>query len=153
MSLMHWINFNILGDERGQLFSLECAKNIPFEIKRVYYLTGTRKGVSRGFHAHRALDQIALCVSGKCRMVLDDGKRREETWLESPSRALWVSKMIWREMHDFSDDCVMLVLASDHYDESDYIRDYGQFRDISKLMSQPDFLIPTRPNPYGHIVR
>jgi len=127
MSLIKWIDFSILGDERGQLFALEGTKNIPFSIKRVYYLSGTKQGVSRGFHAHRMLEQIAVCVSGRCRMVMDDGHRREEVWLDSPSRAVRIPRMVWREMHDFSEDCVMLVMASDHYDEADYIRDYNDF--------------------------
>ncbi len=127
MSLIKLIDFSLLGDERGHLTVLEAHKNIPFEIKRVYYLTGTKPGVSRGFHAHKELEQIAVCVSGKCRMLLDDGKHREETWLDSPTKAMCIEKMIWHEMHDFSDDCVLLVLASEHYDEADYIRDYQRF--------------------------
>ncbi|VVQ26001.1 sugar 3,4-ketoisomerase [Pseudomonas fluorescens] len=127
MSLINLIDFKSLGDDRGQLVALEGNKNIPFEIKRVYYLTGTKPGTPRGFHAHKQLEQIAVCVSGKCRMILDDGFRKEEVWLDSPTKAISISKMIWREMHDFSEDCVLLVLASEHYDESDYIRSYLDF--------------------------
>jgi len=117
-----------MGDERGQLVALEGNRNIPFEIKRVYYLTGTQPGVPRGFHAHRELEQIAVCVSGQCRMVVDNGRQRDEVLLNTPSRAIRIGRMIWREMHDFSTDCVLLVLASEHYDEQDYIRDYSEFR-------------------------
>jgi len=124
---MSLIDFKVLGDERGQLVALEGNKNIPFEIKRVYYLTGTKPGVPRGFHAHKELEQIAVCVSGNCRMIMDDGHRKEEAWLDSPSKAIRIGKMIWHEMHDFSLDCVLLVLASEHYDESDYIRNYSDF--------------------------
>jgi dTDP-4-dehydrorhamnose 3,5-epimerase-like enzyme len=127
MNLIKLIHLTSLGDERGQLVSLEGNKNIPIEIKRVYYLTGTKAGVSRGFHAHKELEQIAVCVSGRCRMVIDNGVCKEEVWLDSPSKAILIEKMIWREMHDFSDDCVLLVLASEYYDESDYIRDYVEF--------------------------
>ncbi|MBF7730512.1 sugar 3,4-ketoisomerase [Pseudomonas sp. N040] len=127
MSLIKLIDFKLLGDERGHLTVLEANKNIPFEIRRVYYLTGTLPGVSRGFHAHKELEQIAVCVSGKCRMLLDDGKQKEETWLDSPTKAMRIQKMVWHEMHDFSDDCVLLVLANEHYDEADYIRDYQRF--------------------------
>lgn len=127
MSLVKLIDFKLLGDERGHLTVLEANKNIPFEIKRVYYLTDTQPGVSRGFHAHKELEQIAVCVAGKCRMLLDDGKHKEETWLDSPTKAMRIEKMIWHEMHDFSDDCVLLVLANDYYDEADYIRSYTNF--------------------------
>jgi dTDP-4-dehydrorhamnose 3,5-epimerase-like enzyme len=127
VSLIKLIDFKMLGDERGQLTVLEGNKNIPFEIKRVYYLTGTQPGVARGFHAHKALEQIAVCVSGKCRMLLDDGVRKEETWLDSPTKAIRLERMVWHEMHEFTEDCVLLVLASDYYDEADYIRSYPDF--------------------------
>ena len=127
MSLVQWINFPSLGDERGSLVALEGAKTVPFEIKRVYYIFATQPGVARGFHAHRNLRQIAVCVTGKCRMVLDDGEKREEAWLDSPNKGLVINEMVWHEMHDFSSDCVLLVLASEHYDESDYIRLYSNF--------------------------
>lgn len=128
MSLVKLIDFKLLGDDRGHLTVLEESKNIPFQIKRVYYLTGTKQGVARGFHAHKELEQVAVCVSGRCRMILDDGQRKEEVWLDSPSKAICIEKMVWHEMHDFSPDCVLLVLASEHYDESDYIRDYSTFK-------------------------
>lgn len=127
MSLINLINFNVLGDERGQLVVLEAMKNIPFEIKRVYYLTGTKPEVPRGFHAHKELEQIAVCVSGKCLMIMDDGVNKEEVWLDAPNKAIFIGKMVWHEMHHFSPDCVLLVIASDHYDESDYIRVYSDF--------------------------
>lgn len=127
MSLLQFVNFPPLGDERGSLVALEANKTVPFGIKRVYYIFGTQKGVARGFHAHINLKQVAVCVTGKCRMILDDGKQRAETWLESPTKGLLINDLIWREMHDFSEDCVLLVLASEHYDESDYIRDYETF--------------------------
>ena len=127
MSLLHWIDFPPLGDARGSLVALEAEKTVPFAIKRVYYIFGTQAGVARGFYAHRALEQVAVCVTGRCRMVLDDGEKREEAWLESPTRGLLIGNMVWREMHEFSPDCVLLVLASEHYDEADYIRDYETF--------------------------
>lgn len=127
MSLIKLIDFKLLGDDRGHLTVLEANKNIPFDIKRVYYLTDTQAGVPRGFHAHKELEQVAVCVSGKCRMILDDGRHKEETWLDSVSKAIRIEKMVWHEMHDFSPDCVLLVLASEHYDESDYIREYDVF--------------------------
>lgn len=127
MSLVQWIDLPLLGDERGSLVAIEASKTIPFAIKRVYYIYGTQQNVARGFHAHKQLQQVAICVSGQCKMILDDGSRREEVWLSTPNKGLLISDMVWREMHDFSSDCVLLVLASEHYDESDYIRDYQDF--------------------------
>lgn len=127
MSLIQWIHFPPLGDERGSLVALETGKTVPFDIKRVYYIFATQKDVARGFHAHKDLKQIVVCVTGKCRMILDDSKVRQEIWLDSPTKGLLISDLVWREMHDFSEDCVLLVLASEHYDESDYIRDYKDF--------------------------
>ena len=132
MRLINWITFPPLGDERGSLVALEAKKTVPFEIKRVYYIFGTQQGVIRGLHAHRNLRQIAVCVTGKCRMVMDDGVQRQEVWLDSPTHGLIIGDLVWREMHDFSEDCVLLVLASEHYDESDYIRDYDEFLRIVK---------------------
>jgi dTDP-4-dehydrorhamnose 3,5-epimerase-like enzyme len=130
MSLIKTIDFPPLGDERGSLVALEAHKTVPFDVKRVYYIFGTKPGVSRGFHAHRALQQVSVCVTGKCRMVLDDGQRREEVWLDSPTKGLLIGDLVWREMHDFSPDCVLLVLASEFYDETDYIRSYDEFKRV-----------------------
>lgn len=129
MSLIKWIDFKSLGDERGSLVALEIGqeKELPFPIKRVYYIYRTADGVSRGYHAHRNLKQVAICVAGSCRMVLDNGITREEAWMDCPTKGLLIESMIWREMHDFSSDCVLLVLASEHYDEDDYIRGYSDF--------------------------
>lgn len=129
MSLVKWIDFQSLGDERGSLVAVEIGmdKAVPFDIKRVYYIYHTEHGVSRGYHAHKNLKQVAICVAGKCRMVLDDGYTREEVWLDCPTKGLVIEDLVWREMHDFSKDCVLLVLASEHYDKSDYIRNYGDF--------------------------
>jgi len=121
------IDFPALGDERGSLVALEGNKSIPFDIKRVYYIFGTQQGVARGFHAHKQLKQVAVCVTGKCRMVLDDGKNKKSVWLDSATKGILIEDMIWREMHDFSEDCVLLVLASEHYEEADYIRNYDSF--------------------------
>lgn len=132
MSLIQLISFPPLGDDRGSLVALESQQSIPFDIKRVYYIFGTQQGVARGFHAHKQLKQVAVCVTGRCRMVLDDGNQREEVWLDSATKGILIEDMVWREMHDFSEDCVLLVLASEHYDESDYIRDYTEFTEKTK---------------------
>jgi dTDP-4-dehydrorhamnose 3,5-epimerase-like enzyme len=122
------INFEIKGDERGSLIAIENLKQIPFEIKRVYYIFDTKKEVSRGFHAHRELQQIAICVSGSCKFHLDNGTDTAEISLNTPSKGLFIDKMVWREMYDFSPDCVLVILASDFYTEKDYIRDYESFK-------------------------
>jgi len=132
-SLVQWVEFPPLGDDRGSLVALEGNKSVPFDIKRVYYIFDTQPGVARGLHAHKALKQVAVCVSGKCRMLLDNGKERAEVWLDSPTKGLVIEGMVWREMHDFSPDCVLLVLASEHYEEKDYIRNYDNFiRQVSQ---------------------
>lgn len=120
-------DLDVIGDERGSLVVFEQGCNVPFDIKRAYYIFGNQLEVSRGFHAHQTLQQVAICVAGKCRMVLDNGHKRESFWLDSPSKALFINHMMWREMHDFSQDCVLLVFASQYYDENDYIRDYEEF--------------------------
>ena len=120
-------NFGIKGDERGSLIAIEQGHNAPFEIKRVYYIFDTKDGVERGFHAHINLKQICIAVKGSCTFVLDDGEKREEIKLTNPNQGLFIEGLIWREMKNFTPDCVLVVLASEHYDESDYIRDYDKF--------------------------
>ncbi|TNJ09750.1 sugar 3,4-ketoisomerase [Aeromonas veronii] len=127
MNIIKIIYFPVLGDERGALIALENNKNIPFNIKRVYYIYGTKPDVARGFHAHKNLKQVAICISGYCRFVMDNGLSKDEVILDTPSKGLFIDAMQWHEMHDFSADCILLVLASDVYDESDYIRDYDSF--------------------------
>lgn len=126
-SLTRLIDFKSLGDERGSLVALESHKNIPFDIKRAYYIFNTKTNVARGLHTHKELNQVLICVSGQCSVLLDNGKQKEWATLNNPSQGLIVESEIWHEMHDFSENCVLLVLASEHYDESDYIRDYDEF--------------------------
>lgn len=115
------------GDERGQLVALEELKDIPFEIKRVYYMYDTGEGIHRGFHAHKSLKQILICIHGSCKILLDNGTEKKIVPLEKPYEGLYIANNMWREMYDFSPDAVLMVLASEYYDESDYIRDYDQF--------------------------
>ncbi len=115
------------GDDRGQLVAIEEFRNIPFDIKRVYYMYDTVEGVSRGFHAHKKLQQILICVHGSCRIKLDNGREQEIVLLNKPNEGLYVSNVMWREMYDFSPDAVLMVLASELYDEEDYIRNYDEF--------------------------
>tara|TARA_B100001093_G_scaffold96961_1_gene88926 strand:- start:7898 stop:8311 length:414 start_codon:yes stop_codon:yes gene_type:complete len=130
IEMMKKIKLKMLGDERGSMVVLESNTSVPFEIKRVYYIFDTKNNVSRGFHAHKELRQLAVCVSGSCRLLLDDGKSKKNIILNNPSEGLLIGNLIWREMHDFSSDCVLMVLANEYYDELDYIRDYEKFKEI-----------------------
>lgn len=121
------IKMNVFGDERGKLISLEGGKNIPFEIKRVYYIYDTLPEQDRGMHAHKELEQVIVAMDGACTFVLDDGKNREEVVLNRPDIGLYIGKNMWREMKNFSYGCKLMVLASTHYDENEYIRDYYEF--------------------------
>lgn len=115
------------GDERGQLVALEEEKDIPFAIKRVYYMYDTGEGVRRGYHAHKSLEQILICIHGTCKILLDDGSEKKVVSLEKPYEGLYIANNMWREMFDFSPDAVLMVLASDYYREEDYIRNYQEF--------------------------
>ena len=108
------------GDKRGQLVALE-------EIKRVYYMYNTIEGVTRGHHAHKSLEQILICIHGSCKVRLDNGEEKKVVPLEKPYEGLYISNNMWREMFEFSPDAVLMVLASEVYDENDYIRDYNEF--------------------------
>ena len=116
------------GDGRGMLVALEVDRNVPFEIRRVYYLFATKDGVRRGGHAHRHLNQLAVTVRGSVTFLLDDGNGPVEVVLDDPSRGLLIGNMVWREMYDFSADCVLMVLADQLYDPGDYITDYAGFQ-------------------------
>lgn len=119
--------FNSHGDNRGQLIAIEECKDIPFDIKRVYYMYDTVSDAVRGKHAHKSLQQILICTSGSCKILLDDGKEKQIVELNKPYEGLYITNAIWREMYNFSKDAVLMVLASNYYDESDYIRDYNEF--------------------------
>lgn len=120
-------HFDIKGDNRGSLVALENLKEIPFEIKRVYYITDTQKNVTRGYHAHKNLKQVLICVHGSCKIGLDNGNERREIVLNKINEGLYIESNIWRTMYDFSEGAVLLVLASELYDEADYIRNYDEF--------------------------
>jgi dTDP-4-dehydrorhamnose 3,5-epimerase len=113
-------------DDRGLLVAIEGTRDVPFNIDRVYFIK-SGNGLPRGFHAHKALQQLMICVQGSCRIVLDDGAVRSEFVLNRPDQGLFVDRLTWREMHDFSPDAVLLVIASERFDEEDYIRDYDDF--------------------------
>lgn len=121
------VRFKSHGDSRGQLIALETGPDVPFSIKRIYYIFDTVPGVRRGFHAHKNLKQILFCTSGACKIHFDDGRETCEVTLDSPEKGIIVSGVIWREMYDFKPGTVLMVLASELYDESDYIRNYKDF--------------------------
>ena len=122
------LSFDVFGDSRGKLISLEGNKNVPFEIKRVYYIYDTSPEQDRGMHAHQNLEQIVIAMDGACQFVLDDGRARKSVWLNRPDVGLYIGKNMWREMRHFSYGCKLMILASDHYDENEYIRDYLLFK-------------------------
>ena len=127
MDIVKWINFNVMGDERGKLTAIESLQDVPFEIKRIYYLYETLEGVPRGFHAHRELKQVAVCLTGSCKMLISDGVSTQSVQLDTPGKGIIIDNMVWHEMYDFSNDCVLLVIADDYYNEDDYIRDKAEF--------------------------
>lgn len=124
------IQLDTKGDARGKLIALETlSEQMPFEVKRAYYIFDTTPGTVRGKHAHRNLRQMLICVSGSCVIRCDkgDGSKPVDYLLDWPDQGLLVEGMVWHDMHHFSKGAVLLVLASEHYDLSDYIRDYDQF--------------------------
>jgi dTDP-4-dehydrorhamnose 3,5-epimerase-like enzyme len=120
------------GDERGSLIAIEENKDVPFAIKRVYYIFATKKEVRRGLHAHRNVRQLIVAVSGSTMVHLDDGFDKSEIRLDDPGQALLLEGVIWREMYDFSEDCVLMVLTDQLYDPTDYIRDYAAFCQLAR---------------------
>lgn len=111
----------------GTLSFLEAEGHIPFPIRRVYYIYDVQGDSRRGFHAHKNLQQVLICIHGSCKILMDNGTEKENVLLDSPNEGLLIENNIWREMYDFSPGAVLLVLASQHYDESDYIRNYDDF--------------------------
>jgi len=122
------LNLKVHTDGRGCLSAVESNIDAPFEIKRVYYIYGIPGGQARGAHAHKQLEQLVIAVAGSFEIVLDDGKSVMTTLLDDPSKALLIPRMIWRSLQNFSKDAVCLVLASALYDESDYYRNYEEYK-------------------------
>jgi dTDP-4-dehydrorhamnose 3,5-epimerase-like enzyme len=122
------VSLTVRGDDRGSLIALEGrSAEVPFDIARIYYVFATAPGIDRGFHAHHALNQIAIAIAGSCTMYFDDGQRKRAVRLDRPNVAVTIPPMVWHDMHDFSANCILLVLADAKYDEADYIRDYETF--------------------------
>lgn len=118
-------------DRRGNLTFIEAGRHIPFDIRRVYYLYDVPGGASRGGHAHRDLEQFIIAASGSFTVVTDNGRQKEKFYLNRSYYGLYIPTMTWREIENFSSGSVCLVLASEHYNEQDYIRDYDIFRELT----------------------
>lgn len=121
------IYFPVHGDQRGSLIAIEHNIDIPFSVLRTYYIYGTKQGISRGLHAHKRLKQVLIALSGSVTILCEYIKKKEYYLLDSPNKGLLIEGMVWREMYNFSKNCVLLVLANEHYDEQDYIRNYEEF--------------------------
>ncbi len=121
------IDLPIVKEPRGNLTFIEGHRHIPFMIKRAYYLYDVPAGAVRGGHAHKALDQFVIAASGSFTVILDDGTKRKKYFLNRPHYGLYIPRMIWREIDDFSSGSICVVLASEEYDENDYFRDYNDF--------------------------
>jgi len=126
------VNFPKITDSRGNLSFIEENRQIPFEIKRVYYLYDVPSGATRGGHAHKSLEQIVIALSGSFDVVLDDGSERRKVFLNRPHYGLYIPPGVWRELENFSSNSVALSLVSQLYDETDYIRDYETFKRLIK---------------------
>lgn len=127
MNNVDMVEFKFFGDDRGFLIPIEGLKNIDFDIKRVYYIYGVDSSQRRGFHSHRDLKQILICLNGSVDILTKTPFESKVTHLDRPNIGLEIGPMIWREMFNFSKDAVLLVLASAYYDENDYIRDYNNY--------------------------
>lgn len=126
------IQFAELGDERGKMVVIEGGRAIPFDIKRVFYIYGADSTVVRGQHANRESEFVLINVAGKSKVRVTDGTEEGIVALNTPMMGVYISKMIWKEMYDFSSDSVLLALASTHYDDGEYIRDYEEYLKIMK---------------------
>lgn len=128
MDEVRMIEFCQKGDDRGHLVVMEGGKDIPFEIKRIFYIYGSDKDTVRGQHANRTSEFILINVRGTSKVKVKDGRGNEAVFcLNRPHTGVYLPAMVWKDMYDFSDDSVLLVIASEHYDPDEYIRDYAKF--------------------------
>lgn len=128
LDLCRVVDLPKIQDARGNLTFIEGGRHVPFEIQRVYYLYDVPGGAERGGHAHKALHQLIVAMSGSFDVVLGDGRRQRRVHLNRSYQGLYVCPMIWRELDNFSSGSVCMVLASNRYDEADYYRDQGEYR-------------------------
>jgi len=121
--------FKVKTDLRGSLVAIEENHDIPFPIKRIYYMYNISNGSSRGCHAHKKLQQVLICLNGRCSVLLDNGYEKEEAGLSKKAEGVYIPPGIWHEIHNCTTNAIILSLASDYYDESDYIRNYDDFKE------------------------
>ncbi len=137
LNLVKMLDFPQLGDERGELIVVEGGIEIPFDIKRVFYICGTKEGVVRGQHANKKTEFILINVAGSSKVRVRDGSGNEALFvLNRPNTGIYLPRMVWKDMFDFSDDSVLLCLASEHYDANEYIRDYDEFMEIMRAENE-----------------
>lgn len=132
------IMFKRISGDMGALTAIEGAYEAPFEIRRVYYITGVPSDVTRGFHSHRKLEQVLLCLNGGVKIRVKTPFEEEIVSLHEDSKGLYIGHMIWREMFDFTPGAVLMVLASEHYTEADYIRNYEQYEKEAAIYFQKE---------------
>ena len=128
-----FIKFKQLGDERRHLVVIEGNEDVAFDIKRVFYIYGSDTDVVRGQHANRDTEFVLINVCGTSKVRVDDGKEEKVYVLDKPHEGVYIPKMVWKDMYDFSEDSILLVLASEHYDGDEYIRDYEDYKGIMRL--------------------
>lgn len=127
------IEFKQNGDDRGKLVVVEGMKDIPFDIKRIFYIYGSDTGVVRGQHANRRSEFVLINVCGSSKVRVRDGQKEEVFVLDEPHTGIYLTNMLWKDMYDFSEDSILLVLASEVYDSSEYIRDYDEYiKEVNK---------------------
>lgn len=126
------VKFNEITDHRGKMIPIEYPKQLEFPLKRIYYIYDVKDGVRRGYHSHNDLEQILIAVHGKVKVLIKTPYEEEIVELDSPNKGLYIGPMIWREMFDFENEAVLVVLASHEYDENDYIRDWNDYLEKAK---------------------
>lgn len=132
------IHFDDLGDERGKLVVIEGGQSIPFDVKRVFYIYDSDDTVVRGQHANRESEFVLINVAGRSKVRITDGEEEFVVELDRPMMGVYIPKMIWKDMYDFSEDSILLVLASTHYDGTEYIRDYEEY--LKEVKKNDDIL-------------
>lgn len=131
--LSHIVETQYISDEAG-LCIVEAERAVPFDIKRVYYIFDVDNAAIRGKHAHKKTKQSLFCIRGSVKVTLDNGNEKEIIHLDKPNEGIYLDTLMWHEMHDFSADAVLLVFASEHYEEEDYIRSYDEFKNYLKTV-------------------
>ena len=126
------LEFNQLGDKRGHLVVVEGMRDIPFEMKRMFYIYGTDKNIVRGQHANKISRFVLINLVGECKIKVNDGKNEEIVILDKPHKGVYLDKMVWKDMYDFSKDSVLLVISDNYYDSKEYIREFKDFKQYIK---------------------